>query len=363
MTLKLNNNTSTAKRERESNLELLRILATIFVIILHYNNENNGKGFLFTEALPQHYQMLVCFEMIAICAVNIFVMLSGYFMCNSKKADAVKVLRLYADVVFLSVFRYFLNCTIGSAAFSTSTLLYSMIPLSWYVAVYSALYLISPYLNRLIRGLPAAQFRMMLIICLLMFSVWPSISELITALTGMKLTSLSPFGTQGSGAGYTIVNFVLMYFLGAYLKMHGSKNVCCKSIFSSLAVYALCTVLLIFYSKIYFPRALSYCNPLVIIQTIAIFKAFQSMKLKSKCINAIASCSFGVYLLHTYFLKYIQVEHYVTGNILLVPVHVIVSSILIYGISALIYWIYLKLLSPLLNKWLQKLSFLKYEVS
>lgn len=363
MTLRRNHNPGLAKKERDANLELLRIIATVFVIILHYNNKNNGKGFLYTEALPQQYQVLICFEMLAICAVNIFVMLSGYFMCNSQKADAAKVLRLYIDVVFLSVFRYFLNCTIGSSDFSIPALLYAMIPLSWYVAVYSALYLLSPYLNRIIRGLPAAQFRTMLIMCLLIFSVWPSVSELITALTGFKLTSMSPFGTQGSGAGYTIVNFVLMYVLGAYLKMHGSKNISHRSIWSALAVYVLCTVLLIIYSKIYFSGAVSYCNPLVIIQAIAIFKVFQSVEVKSKCINAIASCSFGVYLLHSYFLKYMQIERYVTGSALLIPAHIIISSILIYGISGFIYWTYLKLFSPFFKKWLMKLTFLKYEVS
>ena len=291
------------------------------------------------------------------------VMISGYFMCNSRKADVTKVLQLYGDVIFLAVFRYILLCIFTSTSFSISTMLMQMIPLSWYVAVYSALYLLSPYLNKVIRGFTEVQFRVMLLILLAVFSVWPSVLELITALTGYKLTSLSPMGTQGSGAGYTIVNFVLMYFLGAYLSVHSSKSNTGKTIWKSLTAYGACTVLLVIYSKIYFSGALSYCNPLVIAQSVALFKVFQSMKIKSKVINGAASCSFGVYLLHTRFFKYFQIERFVTGNILMIPVHVVGTAIAIYIAAAITYWCYQKTLGFVINRGIRKITCLKYEVT
>jgi len=201
-------------------MELLRIVATLFVIVLHYNNKNNGKAFVYTEALQMHYQILAWFEMLAICAVNIFVMISGYFMCHSRKVQVTKVFRLFLDTVFCNAIRYLLNCALKTTTFAVSNLLKFMIPLSWYVTVYAALYLLSPFINKLIRELTAGQFRILLCVLLAVFSVWPSALELITALTGIKLTSMCPLGTQGSGAGYTIVHFVVMYLVGAYLRMH-----------------------------------------------------------------------------------------------------------------------------------------------
>lgn len=363
MTLVKKNNQPAGTKERNSNIELLRIVVMLFVIILHYNNKNNGKAFVYTEALTMHYQVLVCFEMLAICAVDVFVMISGYFMCNSRKADVTKVLQLYGDVIFLAAFRYVLLCVVTTTTFSMSTMLQQMIPLSWYVAVYSALYLISPYLNKVIRGFTAAQFRVMLLILLAVFSVWPSALELITALTGFKLTSLSPMGTQGSGAGYTIVNFVLMYFLGAYLQIHGNQCENGKTIWKSLLAYGVCTVLLVLYSRIYFSGALSYCNPLVIAQSIALFKVFQSMKIKSKAINAAASCSFGVYLLHIRFFKYFHIERYVTGNIWQIPLHVVGTAVAIYIGAAITYWCYQKTLGFVINRCIRKITCLKYEVT
>lgn len=355
-------NPSHQKDLRNSNIELLRILITLFVIILHYNNKNNGKAFVYAEALPQQYQILAILEMVAICAVNVFVLISGYFMCNSAKADVTKVIRLYLDVIFLGAIRYLLNCALKTASFSCAQLLRYMIPLCWYVAVYSGLYLISPYLNRSVRNLKKSQFRTMLLIMLIVFSVWPSALELITVLTGMKLTSICPLGTQGSGAGYTLIHFIMMYFLGAYLKLHPTEKQK-NAWIPALAVYCGCTVLLVLYSKVYWAGALSYCNPLVIVQATALFQLFLSFQLKNRWINKIAGCSFGVYLLHINFFRYFPVQSQATGNPWMIPLHVAWTAVRIYAICAVIYWIYGHTLGLIISKALKKLKFMQYEVA
>ena len=347
---------------RNSNMELLRILVTLFVIILHYNNKNNGKAFVYAEALPEQYQILVIMEMFAICAVNVFVLISGYFMCSSRKADVTKVIRLYLDVILLGVIRYLLNCVLKTASFSFDQLFRAMIPLGWYVAVYSGLYLISPYLNRAIRDLPKAQFRTMLLVFFVVYAVWPSVLELITAWTGTKLTSLCPVGTQGSGAGYTIIHFIMMYFLGAYLKLHPIENQ--KYTWAkALSVYCVCSVLLILYSEIYWAGAVSYCNPLCVIQAVALFMLFRSFRLESRWVNEIARCSFGVYLLHTNFFRYFQISNQVTGAAWLVPIHVIWTAVKMYAICAVIYWLYLNTLGRIVGKILKRLRFMQYEAA
>lgn len=356
-----NTNVVCEKKVRNSNLELLRIVATFFVIVLHYNNAGSGGGFLYTAELGLHFHILLGFEMMAICAVNIFVMISGYFMCESSKVDISKPLLLFVEVVIFSSLRYALDCATGANILSVSGLVHCLIPLNWYVAVYVALYLISPYLNKIIRGMTDSQFRMMLIVGLLVFSIWPSVLDAVSAVTGTDLNLLSPMGTQGSGYGYTIVNFILMYFLGAYAKKSagGTKQ---RPVLVPLTVYVMSIVLLMFYTRISFVGALAYCNPIVIAQAVSLFQVFQSMRINSKLVNTIASCSFGVYLLHTSFFRYVQIERFVTGNIALIPLHLLVSSILIYTICAIIYWGYANTLRRVLRKWLQKLSFITYQI-
>ena len=101
----------------------------------------------------------------------------------------------------------------------------------------------------------------------------------------------------------------------------------------------------------------------MIMQSVAFFMVFQSVRIQSKAVNAIAGCSFGVYLLHTNFFRYVRIEQYVTGSIFLIPVHILLAALWIYGVSAVIYAVYQKTLGFLIGRGLSRLHFLKYEVN
>lgn len=351
------------KKERNSNLELLRILAALFVIILHYNYPDGGKAFLHTQAMPQNYQILLIFEMLAICAVNIFVMISGYFLCTSTKVQVWKVIKLYIAVMFFSVLQYSLACLLGNNTFTVRRFLGHFIPANWYVSVYSGLYLISPYLNQILKGRTRSQFRFMLLLFFLILSVWPSGIEFFGEIIGFSPIALTPISRQGSNDGYTLINFILLYFIGAYFRLHEDDGPSAKKLRNGLVVYIACALLNTVYANFFLNHATSYCNPLVVIQTVAIFVVFQNIRIRSRAVNAIASCSFGVYLMHGFFYPFCQVEKHVTGNLWVIPIHAIVSVILIYAASALVYWVYQKLFTPVFA-WLQrKLRFLSYDVA
>lgn len=356
-------NTNRTPPARNSSLELLRIFAAMFVIMVHYNNAGSGGGFLYTESLPLHHQILLVFEMMGICAVNIFVMISGYFLCTSRSVRISKVVQLYMDVIVLALVRYVLNCVPGGAAFTVSGLLRCFIPLNWYVAVYAGLYLISPYLNQILQNKSRAQFRFLIGVFFLLFAVWPSGVEFLSKALDFSPSSLSPISNQGSGDGYTLINFILMYFLGAYCRKYGEPGDAAKKRVWSLLVYFGCVAVNTVYANFFLGRATSYCNPLVIIQTVAIFVFFQNLSVSSRVINTIAGCSFGVYLLHASFFRYCRIERFVTGNPLLIPVHIIATAILIYAVSGLIYWIYRKAFAPVSALLHSRLAFLTYDAN
>ena len=69
------------KPVRKSGVELLRILAACAVIVLHYNGM--GKALISSSGLS--HELLALFECICVCAVNLFIMISGYFLCKSDK--------------------------------------------------------------------------------------------------------------------------------------------------------------------------------------------------------------------------------------------------------------------------------------
>ena len=65
---------------RQSNIELLRIISMLGIIVLHYNNSDMGGGFLHAVGLNRFILMFL--ESIFICGVNLYILISGYFFCE-----------------------------------------------------------------------------------------------------------------------------------------------------------------------------------------------------------------------------------------------------------------------------------------
>ena len=55
------------------------------VIALHYNNKNIGRGLMLVAPESVNYYVLMLLESIMICAVNLFILISGYFSCKNRK--------------------------------------------------------------------------------------------------------------------------------------------------------------------------------------------------------------------------------------------------------------------------------------
>lgn len=82
------------RKIRESNIEVLRILSTIGGIVLHYNL---NAGIFADKAMDTFsYWILYCLESMSVCAVDLFLVISGYYMCSSNKRNLWKPIELVA---------------------------------------------------------------------------------------------------------------------------------------------------------------------------------------------------------------------------------------------------------------------------
>lgn len=79
------------EKKRESNIELLRILAMIGVIVLHYNNSEIGGALKYVQPDSLNEIILLALESMFICAVDVFVLITGYFLSNSRKRNLDKL--------------------------------------------------------------------------------------------------------------------------------------------------------------------------------------------------------------------------------------------------------------------------------
>ena len=340
------------KSERQSNIELLRILSAIGVIILHYNNAGIGGGFLYVKPLSLNYFFLNFLESLCICAVNIFILITGYFMCTSQKRNIAKPLKLLIQLILFSMGIYFGIVIVEKVPFSFRFFVEYLIPNNYFIILYIALYFISFYFNVLIQHLDKRQFRTMLIVLLLIFSVWNTVAYFIEEALGHELLGLSTIGMYGSQFGYTIVNFSLMYFLGAYIRLHydreDNKLILVGLLLLNIVVLMVCTTITDYLNSSLIDAVWAYCNPLVIFETVIIFLIFRGIKMKShKILNFFATGTISVYLLHTSLLKYIQIEKFVTGNAFLMLVHIFISCILIYLACFIVHVAYEFIMMPI----------------
>lgn len=159
------------KLVRDSNIELARILAIIGVIILHYNNPEIGGAFNYADKGSYNYYILYFLESISICAVNLFVLISGFFMYKTKSRNLMKPFQLLSQVIIFSGGIYLLKVLLGKAIFSPVSFVKALIPNNYFVILYIVLYFISPYLNIVFENLTEKKMREMVVILFLIFSI------------------------------------------------------------------------------------------------------------------------------------------------------------------------------------------------
>ena len=158
------------KKERKSNVELLRIAAILGVIVLHYNGMV-GFGAVADGSVNQW--ILLFLESLCICAVDLFILISGFFLCRTGERKLIKAVELVVMVMAAGILKYALSL-IGPGGFSLKGLISAVIPNNYFITLYVTLYLVSPYLNRITDSLSTRQYRNFLCLLLALFSLIPT---------------------------------------------------------------------------------------------------------------------------------------------------------------------------------------------
>lgn len=331
------------KPARDSNIELLRILAILGVIVLHYNNSFMGGGFAGVAAGSINQNILILLECVAICAVNVFVMISGFFMSGSDNRTLWKPIGLVTEVVVMNIALHLANCAINKS-FSLRNLFYAAIPENYFVILFCVLYIVSPYINLLLNSLSDKKFKAFLVLLIAIFSVYQTLVSVAGIVLDRSFFGLSPVSNAGGQGGYTIVNFIMMYIIGACIRRFNVQ----PSFKKLLLALVLLVAALFGWTKLNALCSISigeivwvYNNPLVIALAAVVFLIFKGIRLGNiKVINFVARASFTVYLTHTFFFKFINIPQYVKASPLVMVMHIFVNVILIYAAGVAIYWVY-----------------------
>ena len=164
----------------------------------------------------------------------------------------------------------------------------------------------------------------------------------------------SPIGQRGSQDGYTIVNFILMYYLGAYIRKTDlaiKTKVC-------LPLVLLNTLLIFLWINFDYSVGEEYCNPLVILNAVLIFLLFKNIKIQSRIINRIAAACFTVYIFHI-ALMFKLPKDLCYGNKALALPKFFATVCGIYFVC----WIVWEIYNNTVNRLLAKVVFEKYNLN
>ncbi len=345
---------------RQTNIELLRLIAACGVIVLHYNSNTDGAFYIAPDNSINQF-ILVFLESLSICAVNVFVLISGYFLSRSNIRDFFKPAGLLMQVAVFAILAFFIEKILIPGSVTIDTLFEFLFSSNWYIYVFIALYMISPFINVMWKALNTAGKRILLAFSFFFFSVYPTFIDVLIYWSGRQLNGSSTIGLEGSQAGYTIVNFILLYIIGAFIRDSSDSKL--PSNGNLFPRYFICLCLDMAWAfldgirqgkKIYDTIAWNYSNPFIIAEAAIIVMIFLNLNIKqNKVINKLASASLTVYILHLRFLGFFQIEKFAKGNPLIMIVHMIITVIVIYFICFLCHLIYkypARLISNLASK-------------
>ena len=338
---------------RNSTLEILRIISMIMVIGLHYMNISIGGGFNTERNIVSAHII----ESICITSVNIFVLISGYFMQSAKTTGLRKAVDLYLVMLFYDLSCFGIATAAGLYPFSIRELFFAVFPffkgLRWFLETYIILLMIAPFLNKLLNCLNKESHGFLIFIQIMLFSVWPSFLP----------------GAPIFDNGYGITNFITLYFIASYIRKYISFQNTKRTRFISLTVFVVsCLVITVSSFLSYFgQRAWGYCYIFNILASAALFVFFLNLpKTNLKIVNTIAGTTFGVYILHS--MLYLQTfiyhsilhtERYYDSKYQ--TLHFLICIILLFAVCSIIDYCRQRIWNVTVRKILDKSRLIKME--
>lgn len=337
-------------KTREANFELLRVIAMLMILTLHYLD----KGGI----LPKVEQDLdltgfLAWGLEALCvpAVNVYVLLSAYFLAEGKYRPN-KAVRLWLQALFYSLGIAAVCLLIGIlplAELDKYRLLTYVFPVIeehyWFVTAYILMILIAPLMNEGLRALPKQTYRRGVVLLLLLLSVSKSIL---------------PVQLPVDRLGYDALWFLCLYLIGAYLRYYGETDKLLQKLGSlkcACGTYLLCCLLIFgsfaavhaFYKKTgslvdFINRQYHYNSVLCLFAAVCLLFVFRSIQIRkdrwARLVGRAASASFGVYLIHEHLdLRYLWNTWLGTERFAHTPLfllHWLPSVLAVYAVGMLI---------------------------
>ena len=285
---------------RQSNFELLRLLAMLGVVIGHVYNyglhiyEGDGVDYLIAADSVggmSLWSVLQLGKLLSLVSVDCYVLLTGYFLLGNRQLRLRGFLRVWATAWIYSVGLYLLLAAVGQTSWQWSRLLHYATPLCsnvyWFVTNYLLLLLVAPLLSW------AAD--------------WLGRRGMTSLLVLGFVCVFQPMLGRYTMVGQQMLLFVYLFLVGGYVRRYGLGGSLSRRWLILAFVLLLGLMLAVSLYKSHAANAAAWAiqgmanNGLVLPLSVVTFLLFSRLSVPiryQRVVCALAPLSFAVYLIH-----------------------------------------------------------------
>ena len=278
---------------RQPNFEILRVLAMVMIVTWHFLLHAIGSQSFTGTVGTFNYVVRQFLYILCSSCVNLFVLVSGYFMIE-KPFNWRRMGRLWLEVVFYAFGISLLFYLLRPGNLTLKEVFQNLLPVRfssyWFFRIYLGLMFLAPFLSKVTVALTRTQYKRFLTVLFLLCCT---------------LTMGFPYGdSMGAGKGYTLLWFIELFFLGGYFRRF-APAVSSKAL--AIVLLSLLVTAFVFVSgKSYFLRnelslEMPAYNGIGILIAVPVFLWFKQKEFKdSRLMQLLASAApftFAVYLI------------------------------------------------------------------
>ena len=289
--------------KRNANMDILRMISMMMVTMLHALTKSDLLPFMGNEVSANGW-IAWGLEVFSVPAVDIFMLISGYFLISSRFKMG-RMVEIVLQTLFYSAGSFVLFLFLGKASLTSMNsydYLQYFLPIHmetyWFMSAYVIIYLLLPLITNGVRAMTEKQLQGVIL--------WLLVFECV-------IKSFLPVRLSMDTKGYSFLWYLTLFLVGARIRLHGFKIV--KTVRRGWLIYITSTFLILaeifIVSQIQLRTgrlremttvSLEYNHILVFFSAIGIFAAFLHAKPLGEKFGRLV-CMLSPYCLGVYLLQ------------------------------------------------------------
>lgn len=316
-------------KHKNYNLEIIRMISFLMVIAIHIANYY-CRAYKSISSGEYYFSLLI--NTVSRVSVPCFFMLSGALLLG--RQDTIKKSLDRAKNILLKLFVwsiafYFFNTYVThQTTFRIFDFWYNPSEAHlWYLYVLIPIYIMLPFLQVLSNGLSEELEKAFVLIGF----VWLSAVYILSVWGKGFYYDLPIIGNR---------SYIFYFFMGHLIQKHKdritlkNKHYLCILGICSLIIFAVTGVVTLT-NQVHYEKFLNYGNPLMILASVSFFAMFLCKKQEElnlsdkakKIIDQWSACSFGIYIVHIFFLDIYKMNFAPSDCLAYVTIPVLVISL------------------------------------